>query len=79
MPVKLADVIARAKATEPELDDGRILRLVSNLIAACGLEVADNGEVFNPAEGSYRQPIRAASWSAPGDNSRQATRFRRRR
>ena len=78
MPVKLADVLARAKAREPELDGGRLQRLVLETIAACGLQVAGNGELFNPAEGAYRPPVREATWNAPSDNSRRASRFGRR-
>lgn len=77
MAIKLDDVLATAKQAEPELGNERMERLVLKLIAACGLEVAPTGEVFNPAEGSYRMSKPRPQWSAPGDNSRRS--FGRRR
>jgi hypothetical protein len=75
MAIKLDDVLATAKEAEPELEPARVQRLVLKLIAACGLEVARNGEVFNPAEGASRMSRPRTQWSAPADNSRR--RFRR--
>lgn len=54
MPVLFADAFRRVKARAPELEDERIEQLVLEAAAAFGLEVAPNGEVYNPAEGSYR-------------------------
>jgi hypothetical protein len=50
MPVRLPDVVARAAKVDPS----DLPRLVREVIAACGLEVAGDGEVYNPAEGAYR-------------------------
>ena len=64
MPVRFAEVVARVEAAKPI----SIEQTVREAIAALGHEVAPTGEVYNPAEGSYREPartIRASGWSMP--------------
>jgi hypothetical protein len=78
MALWLDDILARIEQSRPSslhITDAR--RIVLETIAACGLEVAPTGEVFNPAEGAYRMSKPRPQWSAPADNSRR--RFSRRR
>jgi hypothetical protein len=77
MPVKLEDVIASVKVAAPELEQTAAQRAAVAAVRACGLDVAPNGELFNPAEGAYRMSKPRPQWSAPQDNSRRS--FGRRR
>jgi hypothetical protein len=77
MPVKLEDVIASVNACAPALDTENARHVAVAAVRALGLDVAPNGELYNPAEGAYRMSKPRPQWSAPQDNSRRA--FGRRR
>ena len=62
--VKLPDVLARARAAAPAVDDLALERLVRETIAACGLEVnARSGEVYDPAPRPAVPEQRNVRWS----------------
>jgi hypothetical protein len=56
MPVTLDQVLQKVAASDTTADRDRLRRTVMDTILALGHEVAPNGEVYNPAEGSYRPP-----------------------
>ena len=68
MPIKLDTVLARAAAADPGSPPDQLRRTVLEVIAACGLEVDRQGEVYSPAP---------APSSIPEDNSRRRGRGRR--
>lgn len=59
MAVTLDKVLDRAAAATPDADRQQLERTVREVIAACGLDVAPSGEVYNPAEGAYRPRLQA--------------------